>query len=164
MRCAPYVPSDPRIVRRMLEVAEVGPGDVVYDLGCGDGRILLMAVETFGADRAVGFEIDRRLCYRLAETVRRRGLADRVEIVHRDLFDADLAPATVISIYLTERGNRLLQPKLLEETAPGTRVVSHNFDMPDWAPTRRVRLQFALYRPKIYLYVVPTSRSPEHPP
>jgi 16S rRNA A1518/A1519 N6-dimethyltransferase RsmA/KsgA/DIM1 with predicted DNA glycosylase/AP lyase activity len=147
----------------MLEVADVGPGDVVYDLGCGDGRVLLMAVEAFGADRAVGFEIDRRLCHRLTEKVRRRGLADRIEVVHRDLFDADLSRATVISIYLTERGNNLLKPKLLAEATPGTRVVSHNFDMPDWAPARRARLQFALYHPKIFLYVVPASRRPEHP-
>jgi ribosomal protein L11 methylase PrmA len=148
----------------MLEVADVGSGDVVYDLGCGDGRILFMAVEEFDAKRAVGFEIDRRLCHRLVEKVRRRGVADRIEIVHRDLFDADLSRATVISIYLTVRGNRLLKPKLLEEATPGARVVSHNFDMPDWAPARRVLLQFALYHPKIFLYVVPASRRPEHPP
>ena len=148
----------------MLKVADVGSGDVVYDLGCGDGRILLMAVEEFGADRAVGFEIDRRLCQRLTETVERRGLVDRIEIIQRDLFDADISRATVISIYLTVRGNRLLKPKLLGESFPGTRVVSHNFTMPDWAPKKRVLLQFALYHPKIFLYIVPDLRSSENLP
>jgi SAM-dependent methyltransferase len=145
----PYVPTPPAVVFAMLRLARVGAGDTLYDLGSGDGRIPITAAKRFGA-RAIGFDIDRA---RIAEARRnavREGVADKVRFVEGDLFEQDLSPASVITLYLLPRLNLRLRPRLLA-LKPGTRIVSHGFDMGDWAPERTVDVQD---RP-IYLWTVP---------
>jgi len=102
---APFVPSPPDVVRRMLEVAEVGPDDVLYDLGCGDGRILLMAVQEFKAMKAVGFDLNKVFCDNIMKKVVELHLQDRIQAINENFFVADLSPATVITLYLTTSGN-----------------------------------------------------------
>jgi SAM-dependent methyltransferase len=144
-------------VRAMLELARVTGTDVVYDLGSGDGRIVITAAWDFGA-RGVGVEIDPALVARSRAEVARLGLADRVRVLEQDLFQIDLAPATVVTLYLGAEMNRRLRPKLLAELAPGSRIVSHDFDMGDWPPDRVVRLQDDGREHALYLWIVPPRR------
>src|SRR3972149_1436 len=102
--CAPYVPSEPEVVRKMLDVARVGPEDVVYDLGCGDGRILVMAVKEFGAEKAVGYELKEGLYKSTLGEIEHQKLKDRINLINGDLFEADISQATVITLYLTMPG------------------------------------------------------------
>ena len=149
----PFIPTSLDTARRMLELAKVGPQDIVYDLGCGDGRILVMAAEMFGAKKAVGYEI-RGDVYKNAEReVKAHNLGERVTVVNGDLFDADLSDATVITLYLSYGANKVLEPKLRSEIRSGTRVVSHDFEIPGWRLKRKVRLQ----GDSIYLYIAPES-------
>jgi precorrin-6B methylase 2 len=129
----PYEPSPHAVVRAMLELAEVGPEDVVYDLGSGDGRIPIAAARDFGA-RAVGIELDPRLVARARENATKAGVADRVEFRIGDLFEADIGEASVVTLFLWPEVNIRLRPKLLAELKPGTRVVSHWHDMDEWNP------------------------------
>jgi len=129
----PYVASSEDVVTRMLEIAEVRPGDVVYDLGSGDGRIVITAAQRYGA-RGVGIEIDPYRVYQARENAERAGVADRVTFREQDLFEADFSDATVVTLYLLPTLNEKLRPLLFEQLAPGTRVVSHNFGMGTWAP------------------------------
>lgn len=124
----------------MLRLAVVGPGDVVYDLGSGDGRVVIAAARDFGA-RGVGVEIDPKLVAESTESARRAGVADRVAFRAGDLFQTDLTEATVVTLYLSTELNLRLRPKLLRELRPGARIVSHDFDMGDWAPARTVHVQ-----------------------
>lgn len=146
----PFAPSSPDVVRSMLKLAETGPDDVVYDLGSGDGRILLSAVREFGAKKAVGVEIDRGLAEFSSEVVRRRGLNGRVAVINDDLFRVDLFDADVVTLYLSGWMNELLRPKLEAELRPGTRVVSHQFRVSGWEPVEVKRVD----RRRIYLYVI----------
>ena len=150
----PYVQTPPRVVQAMLEVAGVGRDDVVYDLGSGDGRIVIAAARDHGA-RGVGIEIDPRL---VAESIRhaeRAGVADRVRFVQGDMFQADLTPATVVTLFATREINVRLRPKLLRELRPGARVVSHRFDMDDWEPDRRIQLDLDGTAYLVYLWTIP---------
>ena len=122
------------VVRKMLDLAGVGPGDVVYDLGCGDGRIVIEAAKEYGA-RGVGIDFDLRLCKEARERAEREGVADRVEIRHEDLAKSDFSDATVVALYLLPKSNELLRPKL-EALKPGTRIVAHDFAVGDWKPVR----------------------------
>ncbi|KPV64915.1 MAG: putative cobalt-precorrin-6Y C(15)-methyltransferase (decarboxylating) [Candidatus Bathyarchaeota archaeon BA1] len=149
----PYVPTSMETAKRMLEIAKVGSEDVVYDLGCGDGRILILAVEEFGAKGAVGYEIRKELYKSTQLRIEHRGLQGRIRLVNGDLFEADLSKATVITLYLNGSANERLKPKLERETRPGTRVVSHDFEISEWQPTRKE----ILYGDTIYLYVVPEA-------
>ena len=126
-------------VRAMLELAGVTGSDVVYDLGSGDGRIVITAAREFGA-RGVGLEIDPALVAESRATARRLGLTARVRFIEQDLFQTDLGEATVVTLYLSVELNRRLRPKLLAELPPGSRIVSHDFDMGDWPPDRAVRV------------------------
>jgi SAM-dependent methyltransferase len=128
-----WAPTLPEVVDAMLRVANVHAGDLVYDLGCGDARILIAAAKQYGA-RGVGIEIDPKYVKIAREKVRAEGVADRVRIVQQDLFQADLSPATVVTLYLGASVMMKLRPKLMKELRPGTRVVSHAFDMGDWQP------------------------------
>ena len=153
---SPYYPTPPEVVRRMLKIAWVGPGDVVYDLGCGDGRILIMAVKDFGAKKTVGYEI-REEVYRTALwEVERLGLLDRIRLVKGDLFEADLSEATVITLYLNRSTNQRLKPKLEGETRDGTRIISYAYQLLGWKPTKKERR----HGDTIYLYTVPESINP----
>jgi SAM-dependent methyltransferase len=132
----PYVPTPQEVVDRMLEMANVGKSDVVYDLGCGDGRLVITAVKKFGARRGVGVDIDPERIRESNENARAAGVTDRVEFREQDLFQTDFKEATVVTLYLLPDVNLRLRPRLLSELKPGTRIVSHAFDMGDWKPER----------------------------
>jgi len=153
---APFVPSRPEVVKRMLEISHTGPGDVVFDLGCGDGRVLLSAVRDFGARKAVGYEMRSDLCRQVMKEVANQNLQDRVLLVNEDLMNADVSEATVITLYLTVSGNERLKPKLSREVRVGTRIVSHDFDFKGWHPSVKESFQGHL----IYLYTAPEAFSP----
>ena len=131
-----FVPTPNEVVDKMFELAQVTARDVVYDLGCGDGRIVISAAQRFGA-RGVGIDIDPQRIAEAAANVRSAGVADKVRLIEGDLFEADISEATVVTLYLLTRLNVKLRPKLLRELRPGTRVVSHAFDMGEWPPEQR---------------------------
>ena len=156
----PYVPTRLEIVREMLAMASVRSDDVVYDLGSGDGRIVITAAREHGA-RGVGYEIDPALVRRAEANARRAGVADRVRFVLGDIFDADLRDATVVTLYLLPEINLKLKPKLLAELRPGTRLVSHNYDMgADWLPEKSRRLSFDGTDHTVYFWRVPARTGP----
>jgi len=150
---ASYLPTPPEVVRRMLKIARVGPSDVVYDLGCGDGRILVMAVKEFGAERAVGYEIREDLCRAALMEIERKALRSRVKLVNGDRFNANLYEAMVITLYLDETTNQRLKPKLERVARVGTRIVSYAYQIKGWKPTKKERR----HGDTIYLYAVPES-------
>jgi SAM-dependent methyltransferase len=148
-----YEPTPMPAVRAMLGLAAVGPGDVVYDLGSGDGRIVITAAREFGA-RGVGIDIDPALVARAQANARTAGVEDRVEFRLGNMHDADLAPATVVTLFLHPEPNLALRPKLRRELRPGARVVSYVWDMGDWPPEAERRIN----RRRIYLWRIgPTS-------
>lgn len=151
----PYVPTPYPVVRAMLKLAGVGPEDIVYDLGCGDGRILIVATKEFNVRKAVGIELDRER-YKIAlERVREEGLEDRVRVIHGDFFDVDIREATVVTLFLLTSVNEMLKPKFERELRAGTRIVSHEFRIPGWKPERviEVRDDNGLLH-TIYLYIL----------
>src|SRR5215469_4594605 len=130
----PYVPTTEEAVRTMLKLAEVKKTDVVYDLGCGDGRIVVAAAKTYGA-RAVGIDIDPQRIAEAKENAKRAGVENRVRFEENDLFKADIHEASVVTLFLLSNVNRRLEPKLRSELRPGTRIVSNTFEMGDaWKP------------------------------
>ena len=131
-----YTPTRHAVADAMLMLAEVGPGDVVFDLGSGDGRIVIIAAQKYGA-RGVGIELDATLIEQSRQNARDAGVEDRVTFTRADLFAADLSTATVIALYLSPSMNRELAPKLQKELTPGARVVSHQFPIPGWTPTEQ---------------------------
>lgn len=155
---ASYLPTPPEIVRRILKIARIGPSDVVYDLGCGDGRILITTVKEFGADRAVGYEIREDLCRAALAEIERQGLQSRVKLVNGDLFDSDLYEATVITLYLDESTNQRLKPKLERTAKVDTRIVSYAYEIKGWKPAKKERR----HGDTIYLYTVPESINRAH--
>ena len=147
----PYFPSTDEAVQGMLKLAGTGPGDVVYDLGCGDGRIVIAAARDFGA-RGVGVEIDPAPLRMAVYNARRAGVTDRVRFVRGDLFEADIGEATVVTLFLFEDLNRRLLPKLRGELKPGTRIVAHRYGFgADWPPEKTV----AAGASALYLWTVP---------
>jgi SAM-dependent methyltransferase len=131
-----YVPTPEEVVIEMLQMAQVTQNDIVYDLGCGDGRIVITAAKVFGA-RGVGVDIDPVRIKKSNENTRKAGVTDRVRFIEQDLFKTDIREATVVSLYLYPELNLRLRPKLFRELRPGTRIVSHEFDMDDWMPDNR---------------------------
>lgn len=152
----PYVPTPQRVVDRMLEMANVTEDDVVYDLGSGDGRIVITAAKTYGA-RGVGIEIDPERIKEARKNAEEAGVSDLVEFRQGDLFKADISEATVVTLYLLPSVNLRLRPKLFEELEPGTPVVSHDFDMDEWEPEQTVEMN----GDTIYLWTIP-EEVPEH--
>jgi SAM-dependent methyltransferase len=146
----PFVPSPEDVVGGMLKLAGVKPGDVVYDLGSGDGRIAIMASK-MGA-RAVGVDINPERIKEANENARKNG-AKNVKFVEGDLFEADIKDATVVTLYLLPSVNLKLKPKLLRDLKPGTRIVSHSFDMGDWKPEKEATIDGR----RIYLWTVPAK-------
>lgn len=147
---APYVPSPPATVDEMLRLADVGPGDVVYDLGSGDGRVVIAAARKFGA-RGVGIERDPRLVAQSRAAAASAGVARRVTFLQQDLFATDLGPATVVTLYLSPNLALKLQPAFLR-LQPGVRIVSHSSDLGDWRPDRRTSI-----RKDVLLWIVPAN-------
>jgi precorrin-6B methylase 2 len=131
---AVFLPTPQEVVTAMLRMAHVGPGDVVYDLGSGDGRIVIAAVKEFGAARGVGIDLDEARNREARENARRAGVSKRVTFVRQSLYDTDLRPATVVTLYMGALVNLKLRPALQAQLKPGSRVVSHVFDMGDWMP------------------------------
>ena len=151
----PYVQTPTDVVTEMLRLAKVTANDVVYDLGSGDGRIVIAAARDFGA-RGVGIEIDPGLVALSREQARKAGVADRVTFRSDDLFDTDLSDATVVTLYLSYNMNLRLRPKLLRELRPGSRIVSHDFDLgADWLPDQTVQVLWRDRKSNVFLWVVP---------
>jgi SAM-dependent methyltransferase len=149
-----YVATPEQVGIEMLKLAGVRKDDVVYDLGSGDGRLVIAAAREFGA-RGVGVEIDAKLVQDSRENALKAGVSDRAEFLWQDIFQTDIASATVVALYLRQDVNLKLRPKLLRELRPGTRVVSHDFDMADWRPDRTVRVKGPTREHVIYLWTVP---------
>jgi ribosomal protein L11 methylase PrmA len=127
------VVTPPEAVERMLSLARVGPRDVVYDLGCGDGRIVIAAAKRFGA-RGVGIDLQPNLIRSAQEAAAREGVSDRVEFRVGNALEADVSEATVVALYLSAAANVRLRPQLVRQLGPGARIVAHNFGMGDWEP------------------------------
>ena len=146
----PYVPTPQPVVDAMLKLAKVKRGDVLYDLGSGDGRIVITAAKRYGV-RGTGVDIDPDRIREANAKARSAGVTKLVRFVNQDLFEVDLREASVVTLYLLPRINLQLKPKLLEELRPGTRIVSHGFDMGDWKPERAMMVGTST----IYLWTVP---------
>jgi ribosomal protein L11 methylase PrmA len=145
-----YVPTPEEVVEAMLQVANVTKNDVVYDLGCGDGRIPVTAAKKYGA-RGVGIDIDPQRIKEANENVQKNGVGDKVKIMSADLFTTDISEATVVTLYLLPSLNVKLMPKLMKELKPGTRIVSHAFDMGDWKPEKELDVNGR----KVYYWTIP---------
>jgi protein-L-isoaspartate O-methyltransferase len=156
---APYVVTPQDVVAEMLRMAGVGKDDLVYDLGSGDGRIVIEAARLYGA-RGMGVELDPELVRRARDNARRANVSHLVEFRQQDIMTVDLSPATVVTLYLGREANLRLRPRLLTQLRPGTRVISHEFDMGDWQPNAvlRVRDESSGFR-TLYLWRIETSRS-----
>jgi SAM-dependent methyltransferase len=153
-----FVPTPPEVVDAMLKLAKVTSNDVVYDLGSGDGRILIAAAKTYGA-RGVGIDIDPQRIKEARENAKKAEVENLVRFEENDLFKADIHEATVVTLFLLSNINLKLRPKLLQDLKPGTRVVSNTFDMGDWKPEKEETLngvdeEYYLSR-KFYLWTIP---------
>jgi SAM-dependent methyltransferase len=154
-RLVPYVPSPESIVDAMLQLARVDKHDHVYDLGSGDGRIVIMAAQKYHAD-AVGVEIDDDLYKKSTERIAELGLQDHARILHMNMYKVNLKPATVVTLYLLTSVNERLKPILERDLRPGARVVTHDFKIPGWEPSKTQDVMSeAGYSKKIFLYVRP---------
>lgn len=150
---SPYVASAPHIVDAMLEMANVSSTDTVYDLGCGDGRIVISAAKKYGA-RGVGIDIDPARIEEARANARSEGVTDQVDFQVNDLFDADIRNATVVALYLLPEVNLRLRPRLLRDLKPGTRVVANSFGMGDWKPEKE-RVIDGLH---LYMWTIPAAQ------
>lgn len=154
-----YVPTPEPVVARMLELARVGPDDLVYDLGCGDGRIVAAAAARHGA-RAVGYDIDPVRVAEARHTVARHGVEQLVQIEQRDIFTLDLSPASVVALYLLPELNVRLLPQL-ERLKPGSRIVSHDFDIAGVVPEQVERVEVEGRQHSIYFFEIPLTKEPD---
>lgn len=158
----PYVPTTDTAVKAMLRLAKVRSSDVVYDLGCGDGRIVIAAAKNHGA-RGVGIDIDPRLIREARENARRAGVAGRVEFREQDLFQSDFRDATVVALFLLPALNQRLRPQL-EALKPGTRVISNTFEIAGWKPAKTMVVKddaddtYYFGSRRIYLWIVPKRK------
>ena len=154
---APYVVTPEHAVDRMLEMANLKPGETLFDLGCGDGRILITAVEKYRV-KAVGIEISERLARSAAEKVKKEGLQDRIKIVHGDFMRQNLSSANVVTLYLATAANDTLRPNLERFLKPNTRVVSYDYPIPGWKEIETAEAKGSHgFSHTIYLYQVPES-------
>jgi SAM-dependent methyltransferase len=149
----PYEPSSEEVVRAMLEIAHVDKDDLVYDLGCGDGRIVIAAAQKAGA-RGVGVDLDPERIKESLENARKAKVTDRVQFLQQDLFQTDIGQATVVMLYLWPEVNLKLRPKLLRALKPGTRVVSHSHNMGSWEPDQTITVPQGH---NVYFWVIPAN-------
>jgi precorrin-6B methylase 2 len=154
---APYVPSPMLIVDRMLEVARIKPGEKLYDLGSGDGRVVIAAAQKYEA-KAVGIELSQRLVRSSQEEIKRLGLTEKASIVHGDVFDTDLSDADVVILYLMRDSNNTLKPKLEKALKPGARVVSHDYEIEGWKPNLEEKVDAFKRGHKIFVYRMPPQK------
>ena len=145
----PYVPTPPDVVDAMLKLGEVKSGDVLFDLGCGDGRIVVTAVQKLGATGS-GFDIDPQRIKEAEANAKAAGVSDKARFFEKNLFDVDVSPASIVTLYLLPDVNLKLRPKLLKELKVGTRIVSHQFDMGEWQPDKKIDMEWRT----IYLWNV----------
>jgi cyclopropane fatty-acyl-phospholipid synthase-like methyltransferase len=157
-RLAPYVPSPQPVVERMLEVAGLKPYETVYDLGCGDGRILITAAREFNA-KAVGVELSDKLFRQAQDQVNKLGLSNRVTVIKGDLMKVDLRPADVVTVYLLTSANDELKPLFEQSLRKGARVVSHDFQIRGWKPERVETVEATNRTHTIYVYVMPPKKN-----
>jgi SAM-dependent methyltransferase len=151
----PFVPTPLEVAQKMLELAKVQADDVVYDLGSGDGRIVIMAAQKFGA-HAVGVELNSDLYEKSTQHIRELGLQDRAQILHENMFEINVRHATVVTLYLLTAVNERLRPMLERQLRSGARIVSHEFQVPGWQPAQTVEFVSKVGVPyKIFLYVRP---------
>ncbi|WP_321474619.1 methyltransferase domain-containing protein [uncultured Paludibaculum sp.] len=132
----PYVPTPQHVVDAMLKLGNVQPGDVVFDLGCGDGRIVVTAAEKFSAT-GTGIDLNPKRIEEANENARKAGVTDKVTFLQQNLFESDVSKATLVTLYLLPEVNLKLRPRLLQQLKTGTRIVSHSFDMGEWKPDKR---------------------------
>ena len=149
-----YEPTSPDVVQVMFRLANVKSGEVVYDLGCGDGRIVITAVREFGA-RGVCVDIDPQRIAESQENARAAGVAENIGFLNQDLFETDVSEASVVMLFLSPELNLKVRPKLLRELKPGTRIVSHWHDMGDWKPEKVVRVRSSGRERSVYLWTIP---------
>ena len=149
----PYVPTENAVAQAMLDLAGVKGADIVYDLGCGDGRIVVLAAKSYGA-RGVGVDIDPERIRDARANAQRNGVENLARFEEKDLFDADIHEATVVTLYLLPAVNLRLRPKLLKDLKPGTRIVSHSFDLGDWKPEKEEVVEGQ----RLYLWTVPQKK------
>jgi ribosomal protein L11 methylase PrmA len=145
-----FVPTPEAVVNAMLEVAKVTKDDVIYDLGCGDGRIPITAAKKYGAT-GVGIDIDPQRIKEANANAQAQGVTDKVKFLQADLFETDISRATVVTLYLLPSLNVKLMPKLMKELKPGTRIVSHAFDMGDWKPEKELTVDGR----HVYFWTIP---------
>jgi cyclopropane fatty-acyl-phospholipid synthase-like methyltransferase len=148
---APFVASPLTVVRKMLEYAELKPGETLYDLGSGDGRIVIMAAQEFGAN-GVGVELNRRLLNEARMKGEALNLGDSVRFLHDNIFNVDFSPADVVTMYLTTGANEKVRPKLERDLRPGARVVTHDFSIPGWDTAKNLKFREGYRSHTIYLY------------
>lgn len=151
----PYVPTPTEVVNKMLSVAGVNSKDTLYDLGCGDGRIVVAAAKDRRVRKAIGFDLDPERIRESNANAKQAGVNGRVSFQQKNLFDVDISEATVVSMYLLPSVNLKLRPKLLSDLKPGTRLVSHDFDMGDWQPDRTIQISGHT----IYYWIIPANAS-----
>ncbi|MBN1682197.1 SAM-dependent methyltransferase [Candidatus Bathyarchaeota archaeon] len=151
---APYVPTPQPVVLEMLSVAEISSKDIVYDLGCGDGRVIFSAVELFNAKKAVGFEINPYWITSIEKKIIDKKLINRVFVYRKNFMEADISEASVVTIYLTTNGNMKLKPKLESELKPGSRIVSHDFPIHGWDNLNQKEKKPLGSGHKIFLYKI----------
>ncbi len=150
---APYVPTPIKVVHRMLKLGEVKSGDIVYDLGSGDGRIVITAAQEYGAN-AVGVELDSDLAERANARIKELNISDRASVMHAHLMEVDLSTASVVTLYLLSSSNRQLRPKLERDLKPGARVVSHDFQIMGWTPVKTETVEGDTRQHTIFVYEV----------
>jgi SAM-dependent methyltransferase len=150
-----WVPSPPEVVAAMLDAAKVGSTDLVYDLGCGEGEILIAAAKR-GA-RGVGVDLDPERIRNAKVNATKAGVADRLTFIEQDLFKTDVSKASVVTLYLLPELNERLKPKLLQELRPGTPIVSHDFGMGDWMPEQSIDVSLTRTH-RVFLWRVPARR------
>jgi len=157
----PYVPTTEPAVEEMLKLAKVTKNDIVYDLGCGDGRIVIAAAKNYGA-RGVGIDINPERIAEANENAKKAGVTHLVKFIEQDLFEANFREATVVTLFLLTEVNLKLKPKLLAELKPGTRVVSNTFEMGDWKPEKEAKLngedsEYSYLSSKFFLWTIPAK-------
>jgi precorrin-6B methylase 2 len=153
-----FVPTPQDVVEAMLKVAKVGKGDVLYDLGSGDGRIPITAAQKHGIARGVGIDINPERIKEANENLAKARVGNRVRFINADLFESDLSEATVVTLYLLPALNLKLLPKLLKETKPGTRIVSHAFDMGSWKPEQTLKIGTR----EVFFWTIPAPGTPSY--